>query len=1049
MRLMSGLAVMLCASVCACAEDAVRHTVWSGFNAWLTQGGNGFSVPATNTTDWKGFVAEGKQIRGENEGDSFAYTFDRAGTLYFGVILSDDPDGVERLSAALNGKTLGVITADRSGGIALCSFPGPIEVKSGDRLTFTCETFVGYYRISKLVFSKRPLVPPPPEFDYIEARSAEPGSVSVFWTTNIATPTGRVEYGADGFTSSTQSDATLARNHRVLISNLDADVQYQARIVTKTVDGVEASSKPFTMRGSPAVPPVTKPLTLPLMVGEPTKAPRRGWSATVGMPFAKGSLRDTQDLRLFDAQGNPVSLQADCTCRWPDNSVKWATLTFLADSALGDSTPTYRLEARLEWPDAQEISEPLVHIAESQEGWTLTADRLAMVLHRNAPVSIEIRDIDLDGDGKIGDSERNVFSSKGTSLEVTTDSGRTVTCGAVSEFSVEENGSCRAVFCWSGALEDSPWSYTIRATVWRGQTNVKYDVSIVNNSVDEPVFKALKSVSFCLSADEGDVTGSVEGRPMSALSADKSVRVVQDRDYQFSVVEGGQVTTGERAIGVAALAGARTQTMLFLCDFREMYPSALEATVDGMRAGLMPELKPDTYSDDESKKRFSVCYPWFKDGDYLIRSGQMNRRTLYVAYGASDSHPDAAQYAAWFNAPLFPMAPPEYLCGTGVLGCPIYARTSGVWDAYETQFEQGFALLNADREKTHYYGWMNYGDWYGERGSNAGNNEYDLAWAMAVQWMRTGDRRYFERGLQMARHYATVDTLHGTPAAEKIPCLVWQHSFNHVGSCQTPQELFMDEKVSEAATTSMAGYFQGKSDPQGHVYEEGLWLYGQLTGDAFLRKTADRVCDGLAQSLTSDFDFSIERGGGWPLINMTAACEFSSNPYYLNAARIMVQRCLERHDPVTGAWSHTPPLSETNGKPVIGGKPFAAGILTYGLLHYLEVEPLDRPDVRKMLVRSVDWLKDEAWIKDKGFVYITNAPEIRDSPSLGYVCALNADAVAFAYEETKDSKYLEFWKEMMANHFERPSGGMGKSFSQNFRQTVFGLARLRVLGVTQ
>jgi len=162
-----------------------------------------------------------------------------------------------------------------------------------------------------------------------------------------------------------------------------------------------------------------------------------------------------------------------------------------------------------------------------------------------------------------------------------------------------------------------------------------------------------------------------------------------------------------------------------------------------------------------------------------------------------------------------------------------------------------------------------------------------------------------------------------------------------------------------------------------------------------------------------------------------------------------VQRCLERHDPVSGCWPQTPPLGETNGVPVVGGKPFAVGILTCGLLRYLELEPMDRPDVRHMLVRSVDWLKDAAWVPGKGFVYITNVPSYVNDAGRGYVSCLCADAVAFAYEETKDPKYLDFWKDMMAGVFDSPSGGMGKGFSQNFRQTIFGLERLRAAGVTK
>jgi hypothetical protein len=91
---------------------------------------------------------------------------------------------------------------------------------------------------------------------------------------------------------------------------------------------------------------------------------------------------------------------------------------------------------------------------------------------------------------------------------------------------------------------------------------------------------------------------------------------------------------------------------------------------------------------------------------------------------------------------------------------------------------------------------------------------------------------------------------------------------------------------------------------------------------------------------------------------------------------------------------------------------------------------------------------NEAWNPGKGFRYITNAPRYRDTGSRGYTCLLNADLVAFAYEETGDEKYLDFGKEMMAGAFADPPTGMGKGFTQAVRQTVFGLDRALQAGIT-
>jgi hypothetical protein len=315
--------------------------------------------------------------------------------------------------------------------------------------------------------------------------------------------------------------------------------------------------------------------------------------------------------------------------------------------------------------------------------------------------------------------------------------------------------------------------------------------------------------------------------------------------------------------------------------------------------------------------------------------------------------------------------------------------------------------------------------------------------------MRCGDRRYFDRGLRMARHYSTVDTMHGS-FAEKGHCLVWEHCFNHVGSGLTPEQLRFqaDDKAAQDYLKQYRRLLGGAMDAQGHVFEPGNWLYAALTGNRWFRDVAERVCTHQAEKLTPSFNFSIERSGGWPLINASLAYGFSGDPYYLNAARLMIERCLERQDPATGGWLHRPPINETAGVPVMGGKAFAVGILTHGMLRYLEQEPQDRPDVRHMLVRGADWLMNESWIPGKGFRYITNAPNYRDVGARGMTCLLDAEVIAYAYEQTRDPKYLAFWREMMKGLLETMDNGMGKAYTQTVRQTIYGLDRVRQWGIS-
>ena len=1021
---------------------------WRNLRYWLEKDERGFIVPATETTDWVGFEVEGDKLKGGEPGDRFTHTIDRGGAWYFAVEMNDDEDGIERLAVDLNGEEIGCIVADAlNGGIGVFSLKQPLEVVEGDTLAFTCKSSVGYYRICNLLFAKEPIIPPPPSFEHIETWSPEPGAVDLCWTTTTVVQTGTVEYGVPGQDRTIAPSDYRGRNHRVKLRGLDPAKEYEARIVTE-YNGEQLVSEPIRFRPAPKTPPPTQPQTIELAVAEPTGNARHGWPATIGIPFAKGRVAKVDDLRLFDGEGEPVMLQTECFCRWPDGSVKWATVSFLAD------TPArYELRARHRWSDAGPSAGETATIEETDDAWRVSADAVAFDLAKKTPALFHNLGFDRNGDGQVTDDERIAADPLGANLKLETGDGEFLTCGPPEALDVEKNGPVRAVLKWSGPLvagdAKGGWSYLVRLALWKGRPVIGLNVSVCNDQL-APRFQEVSAFALRAPLDGTGVKGGFEGRPLENVPDADGLWIHQDKDNHYSLRTADGTIEGERATGVAVAEDARTRVTVVVRDFWQTYPSGYAVKPDGVHIRLLPELTPDTYSAPEDEVRIHRIYAWFKDGKYVFRSGQLTQHDVCVHYDVPDSGTDAQQLAAWLMHPLLPQPAPEYMCATGVLGRPLFPRTKGVWDSYEEYFERSFRATLEDRENRRTYGWMHYGDWFGERYLNYGNNEYDMAWSTALQWMRTGDRRYFERGLDMARHYSTVDTIHG-PAVEVARALVWEHCFNHVGSPSTTEELKFppDDEAARIYQESFIGMLKGAMDPQGHIFQEGNWLYAALTGDEWLRHVAERVCSHQAERLTPAFNFSIERSGGWPIINAAAAHSFTGNPYYLNAARLMIERCLQRQDTATGGWLHTPPKSETGGVPVLGGKAFAVGILTNGVLRYLEQEPEDRPEVRAMLVHGADWLMNEAWNPGKGFRYISNSPKHRDTGSRGLTCLLNAEIIAFACEETGDPKYLEFWRDMMAGLFDDRKEGMGKGFSQALRQTIFGLDRVRQWDVTE
>ncbi|MBN1347481.1 MAG: hypothetical protein JXQ73_32625 [Phycisphaerae bacterium] len=1031
------------------ALNVERYPTWGGLGRWL-EGKGGRSIPAIQMTDRVGFEVEGAQLKGGKTGDRFSYAFDRAGTFYLAVEMVDDGDGVEQLAVSLDGKEIACFVGDQPrDGTALYSVKQPIKVAKGDKLTFTCRTPVGCYRVHNLFLAAGPIVPPPPQFEHVEAWCPEAGSVDVCWTTSTIVETGLVEYGTGGQKTKTERCTYRGRNHRVQLRHLDPGVTCEARIVTE-YEGKPLVSGTIRFEAQPKTPPLTQAQTIELTVPEPTEHPRRSWPATAGVPFARGKLAGAEDLRLTDDKGRPVALQAETFSRWPDGSVKWAVVSFVASAP----AKGYRLTAQPGQAGAKQPG-PTATVRRVDGGWRVETDILRFTLDEKAPDLFRELGVDLNGDGEIDQGETIAAGVGGANLVATDGDGAALTLGPTDAGGpkIEASGPVAAVVAWRGSLmaggKPSAFRYVLRLRLWRGRPMMGVDVTVWND-LTKPAFSALGWLELRVPLAGGSgVRGSLEGQPLVSVGGEQGIWILQDRDNRYRLCVGDKATEGKRALGVAMAESDRARATVCVPDFWQTYPSGCAVKVDGIHVQLLPRLPGDAYTDPDSQKWYAQLYAWCQGGKYLFRAGQVTRGEVVVRFDRPGGENDARQFAGWVNHPLLPQASPEYMSGTGVLGRAIYPRTAGVWDSYEQMFDRCFANHLKDREKRRTYGWMHYGDWFGERSFNYGNNEYDLPWAMAVQWMRTGDRAVFDRGVQMARHYSTVDTACGAPA-KTYRCLAWTHCYNHVGS-ERPEGELNFRKDDKAAQTYLEQYrwgLRGGMDPQGHIYQPGNWLYAALTGDAWLRETAERVCTDQAERLTPNFNFSIERSGGWPLINASMAYAFSGNPYYLNAARLMIERCLERQDPETGGWLHTPPMSETAGVRVRGGKAFAVGILTHGILRYLDQEPEDRPEVRKMLVRGVDWLMTESWIPGKGFRYISRAPNCRDTGRKGMTCLLNAEVVAYACEQTRDPKYVAFWKEMMSGVMDTMSEGMGKGFTQMVRQTVFGLDRIKPFGVT-
>src|ERR1043166_5431664 len=109
-------------------------------------------------------------------------------------------------------------------------------------------------------------------------------------------------------------------------------------------------------------------------------AARKRWPVRFGVPFPKGALRDASSLAMIDDKRR-ISFQAEITNRWPDASVKWASVLALVDLRVSE-TKTLFLQAASsrgwkEWPLAY------ARCYENEQGFIVSNGEMTIKASRN------------------------------------------------------------------------------------------------------------------------------------------------------------------------------------------------------------------------------------------------------------------------------------------------------------------------------------------------------------------------------------------------------------------------------------------------------------------------------------------------------------------------------------------------------------------------------------------------------------------------------------------------------------------------------------------
>lgn len=220
----------------------------------------------------------------------------------------------------------------------------------------------------------------------------------------------------------------------------------------------------------------------------------------------------------------------------------------------------------------------------------------------------------------------------------------------------------------------------------------------------------------------------------------------------FTGTVDGVDVSGDRATpSIFATVGAQTFEITPY-RFWQNFPSGISATKDEIRIELFPPGCPGGHELQGGEQKT------FEIGIRLVDENHS------VELDEGESLDD------WVN-PL----PSEEVCeAISPTQIPYFSKRTEQSDAkYEALIDlaiEGDDSFFAKREIIDEYGWRHYGDIWGDheavyhRGDSPMishyNNQYDCVFAFAVQYLRTGDRRWWELMTSMADHAWDIDTYH-------------------------------------------------------------------------------------------------------------------------------------------------------------------------------------------------------------------------------------------------------------------------------------------------
>ena len=669
-------------------------------------------------------------------------------------------------------------------------------------------------------------------------------------------------------------------------------------------------------------------------------------AVTVGIPFPRGKIVHWDRLRLVNQERHLVPLQVQVLNAWPDGSVKWALLDFQA-TVPASTTTQYELAY---------VQDPAVCLCHTAG---ITIERASDTISINTGSSIFIIST---REGKLFEQvvvqEIKCLSRYGSRMVLVDEAGREHQ-PYIHTVAVEAAGPVRATVNMCGCFRADAGAtfanFEARLSFYAQSNLVEMKVTLHNPRAarhpgglwdlgdegsiyfrDVSLYVALPENEPVVASWKTEVGRPVMERECSRLEiyqASSGGKNWQSTNHVnrfgrvtpqfcgYRVVADGQVLeTGARALPTLTIRVEERCVTGTIAGFWQNFPKALEVQEKRLALRLFPAQVGEQYE---------------------LQGGEQKTHTMFLGFQIGPTFA-----LDWVHDRLLPQLQPEwYTRSQGfryVSPRQTSARSPRTVDLAEQLVDiavSGESTFFDRREIIDEYGWRHFGDLYadheavGKKGDFPliahYNNQYDVVYGALVQYVRSGNPRWFQLADDLARHVIDIDIYHTHEDRSVFNGGLFWHT-DHYSDAATATH----RSYSKANLGSRNAHEYGGGPSNEHNYTTGLLYYYFLTGDVFAKQAVQSLADWVinldagAKNILSLFDrrpsglcsatvsrdyHGPGRGSGNSINALLDAYSLTQETKYLTKAEELIRRCIHPRDDILARnladvehrWSYT------------------------------------------------------------------------------------------------------------------------------------------------